>query len=95
MSDPIRPNHHRALMPTELCTPHTLEAIDVIEAWRLNFHLGNAIKYILRAGRKPDTHFSTDIEKAVWYLQRELSRPWTEEESWAESERVGKTPYDA
>lgn len=29
------------------------EAIKVIEAWALNFSLGNAVKYILRAGKKP------------------------------------------
>lgn len=45
------------------------EAIKIIEAHGLCFHLGNAIKYILRAGRKtPDSR--EDIEKAIWYLQR-------------------------
>ena len=56
------------------CPPHyiegrKLETIDVIEDWKLGFHLGNAIKYISRAGRK--THNPVeDIEKAVWYLNR-------------------------
>lgn len=49
-----------------------LEAIDVIEAFNLNFHLGNAVKYILRAGRKGDTN--TDLGKAKWYLEREIER---------------------
>lgn len=47
-----------------------IEAIDVIEAWNLDFHLGNALKYIARAGRKGDAR--EDIEKAVWYLERWL-----------------------
>ena len=47
------------------------EAIKIIEAYDLNFHLGNAIKYILRAGKKTDSP-SQDLEKAVWYLQRHL-----------------------
>jgi hypothetical protein len=49
-----------------------MEAIDVIEAFELGFNLGNAVKYILRAGRKGKR--GIDIEKAVWYLERELGR---------------------
>ena len=48
-----------------------LEAIDVIEAFGLGFNLGNTAKYILRAGRKGDA--TTDLEKAAWYLAREIS----------------------
>lgn len=46
------------------------EAIKVIEAWDLGFCLGNTIKYISRAGKKGST--IQDLEKAVWYLQREI-----------------------
>jgi hypothetical protein len=49
-----------------------LECIDIIEDFGLNFCLGNAVKYILRAGKKDPYH--QDIEKAIWYLQRELDR---------------------
>ena len=49
-----------------------LEAIDVIEAFELNYRLGNACKYILRAGRKDNA--IQDLQKAVWYLQREIKR---------------------
>lgn len=48
------------------------EAIKVIEAWGLGFHLGNAVKYIFRAGKKDQA--LTDLQKAVWYLQREINR---------------------
>ena len=44
------------------------EAIKVIEAWGLGFHLGNAVKYIARAGKKGD--MSEDLEKARWYIDR-------------------------
>ncbi len=45
------------------------EAIKVIEAWELEFHLGNVVKYISRAGKKtPD--ILQDLEKARWYLDR-------------------------
>lgn len=50
----------------------SIETIDVIESWGLGFHLGNAVKYISRAGRKGDK--STDLRKAQWYLARELER---------------------
>ena len=49
-----------------------IEAIDVIEAWDLNFSLGNAVKYICRAGRKEGASREQDLEKAKWYISREL-----------------------
>jgi hypothetical protein len=51
-----------------------LKAIDIIEAWKLNFSRGNAVKYILRAGEKPHADEIQDLEKAVWYLNREIAR---------------------
>ncbi len=50
-----------------------MEAIDVIEAFGLGFHLGNATKYILRAGRKT-ADAKQDINKAIWYLNRFLEK---------------------
>ena len=49
-----------------------IEAIDIIESWGLNFSLGNAIKYILRAPYK-DKQIE-DLEKAKWYIEREINR---------------------
>ena len=48
-----------------------VEAIAVIEAWQLGFALGNALKYIARAGRKGDR--LEDLRKARWYLEREIA----------------------
>lgn len=50
-----------------------MEAIDVIEAWGLNFHAGSALKYIARAGLKDDRR--QDLEKARWYLRRLVNWP--------------------
>lgn len=47
------------------------EAIKVIEAWKLNFNLGNAVKYLSRAGKKDDV--VDDLKKALWYIEREIS----------------------
>ena len=51
---------------------NTYEAIKVIEHYDLNFHLGNTVKYILRAGKKDDR--LQDLKKAMWYLQREIDK---------------------
>lgn len=48
----------------------TIEAIDVIEDWNLGFNIGNAIKYIARSEYKGNE--IEDLEKAVWYLNREI-----------------------
>jgi hypothetical protein len=48
------------------------ETIKVIENWQLDFHLGNALKYISRAGKKED--MLQDLEKAKWYLERKISQ---------------------
>ena len=49
-----------------------IEVIDAIEDWGLNFSLGNAIKYITRCEHKEDK--VKDLEKAKWYIQREIDR---------------------
>lgn len=48
------------------------EAIKVIEAWELGFCLGNAVKYIARAGKKDDAKTVEDLKKARWYLTRQI-----------------------
>ena len=64
MSDEINhPPHYRS---------GGVEAIDVIEAFDLNFRLANVVKYVLRAGRKGDRR--ADLEKAAFYLQREIDK---------------------
>jgi hypothetical protein len=48
------------------------EAIKVIEAWDLDFHLGNTVKYISRAGKKETNKELQDLKKALWYLERKI-----------------------
>ena len=50
----------------------TFEVIDIINDYGLNFELGNAIKYILRADKKGNK--KQDLEKSIWYLNHELSK---------------------
>jgi len=53
---------------------NTYEAIKVIEAWNLDFCLGNAVKYISRAGKKDASKELEDLNKAVWYLNRRIKQ---------------------
>lgn len=53
------------------------EAIKVIEAWGLGFCLGNVVKYVSRAGKKDPLKYKEDLEKAKWYLEREIERTKT------------------
>jgi hypothetical protein len=50
------------------------EAIKVIEAWDLDFNLGNTIKYISRAGKKNADTELEDLHKALWYLERAIDK---------------------
>lgn len=64
MSDPV--NHP----PHYTKHPSGIECIQVTE--HMNFCIGNAVKYLWRAGLKGDA--ITDLEKAVWYIKREIAR---------------------
>lgn len=49
------------------------EAIKVIDAWGLDFALGNTVKYISRAGKQSENALQ-DLKKAAWYLQHAIER---------------------
>jgi len=48
------------------------EAIKVIDNWKLGFSLGNAIKYISRAGKKNTNKEIEDLKKAIWYIEHHI-----------------------
>jgi hypothetical protein len=58
--------------PSHYTEGRKFEPIDVIEDWKLGFNLGNAVKYISRAGRKDNT--KQDLEKAIFYIQRVIKQ---------------------
>ena len=63
-NDPVnRPAHY---------TDGKIEVIDFIEDKKLGFCLGNAIKYIARAGKKDPTKEVEDLNKAKWYIERRI-----------------------
>lgn len=53
-------------------TDGKIEVIDFIEDKKLGFCLGNAIKYISRAGKKDPTKEVEDLKKAKWYIERRI-----------------------
>ena len=55
-----------------MATGNRAEVMDFIE--RFNFNLGNAIQCIARAGCKPASGIIAELEKAHWYLEREIER---------------------
>lgn len=63
--DPVnKPSHY---------TDGKIEVIDFIEDKQLGFHLGNAVKYISRAGKKGTNYTVQDLQKAKWYLERYIN----------------------
>lgn len=62
--------HDPVNSPSHYAEGRQYEPINVIEDWQLNYRLGNAVKYISRAGRKQDA--VEDLRKAVWYIEREI-----------------------
>lgn len=65
MSDQVnKPAHY---------TDGKIEVIDFIEDKSLGFNLGNSVKYISRAGKKDPAKKIEDLQKAAWYLNREIT----------------------
>lgn len=60
--------------PAHYAEGRKYEPIAVIEDWNLNFSWGSAVKYISRAGRKDKDKVIEDLQKAVWYINREIER---------------------
>lgn len=66
VNDPVnRPAHY---------TDGKIEVIDFIEDKNLGFSLGNAVKYIARAGKKDPNKEVEDLKKAKWYIERRISQ---------------------
>lgn len=64
MSDAVNhPSHY---------TDGTIEVIEYIEDKKLGYCLGNAVKYISRAGKKDPAKEIEDLQKADWYIKRRI-----------------------
>jgi len=65
-SDPVNhPAHY---------TSGKYECIEVIDDWKLGYCLGNAVKYICRAGKKDPNKTIEDLKKAKFYLEHEIKK---------------------
>lgn len=66
MHDPVNhPAHY---------TDGQIEVIDFIDDKQLSYCLGNAVKYISRAGKKDPAKTIEDLQKTVWYLNHEIEK---------------------
>lgn len=64
--------HDEINHPSHYGGDNIYEAIKVIDAWELDFTLGNCVKYICRAGKKTGHTLATDLRKARWYLDHKI-----------------------
>jgi hypothetical protein len=74
VAQPERRQEERIDHPSHYGGDTIYEVIKVIDAWQLGFSLGNAIKYIARAGKKFHTSDVEDLKKARWYIDHEIER---------------------
>ena len=80
MSDAVNhPSHY---------TDGNIEVIDFIEDKKLNYHRGNAVKYICRAGKKDPAKEVEDLQKAIWYINREIQRLEAQKQKDARAEEL-------
>ena len=54
-------------------TDGSIEVIEFIEDKQFGYHLGNAVKYISRAGKKDPAKEIEDLQKAIWYINRHIA----------------------
>ena len=70
MNDPVNhPAHYTS-------HPSGVECIDITE--HHTFNIGSAIKYLWRAGLKEKQDEIQDLQKAIWYINREIARKQNE-----------------
>ena len=69
-----------------------MTVMQIIRAYECNFAVGNVIKYMLRAGKKPDEDCMEDLQKALWYLKEEIDRITPEENRVIGANLGGKSP---
>ena len=69
-------------------TDGKIEVIDFIEDKKLNYHRGNAVKYICRAGKKDPAKEIEDLQKAAWYINREIQRLEAQKQKDARAEEL-------
>ena len=53
-------------------TSGKIEVIDFITDQKLTYCLGNAVKYVARAGKKDPNKTIEDLQKAVWYINQQI-----------------------
>ncbi len=66
MNSKINPKHYEVTVKG-----HTFEVADIMEAiFSQDMHLSQALKYLMRAGRKPDSTYVEDVSKCIWWCAK-------------------------
>lgn len=73
VSRTAQPKKHDAVNHPKHYTDGRIEVIEFIEDKKLDYHIGNAVKYVCRAGKKSPQTEVQDLQKAVWYINRKIS----------------------
>ncbi len=81
-NDPINPNHYKQ---------GKIEVIDFIEDQQMDFHIGNAIKYLCRFKHKGD--IVNDLKKAIWYIQRRIHSEEKNDVERTKPEQIIEVPH--
>lgn len=64
----VNPKHYSVMIDGR-----SIQVVDIIEAFVVDdAHLAQALKYLLRAGRKPESAYIKDVGKALWWLAKAL-----------------------
>ena len=91
VTEAAEPGKNTAVNHPSYYNTGSIEVIDFIEDQKLNFHLGNAVKYIIRAGKKNGEKEIEDLQKAKWYIARYIGLLEKRSESESEIESDRKT----
>jgi len=75
-------------------TYYTRGSIEVWDFIQLNYHLGNVVKYVCRAGHKDASTKRQDLKKAIHYLTNELQHTLPQLQSRGPSSRVPNSLWD-
>ena len=70
----VNPKHYKITLKNELGQTFECQAVDIIEAlYPDDAHMGHAMTYILRAGKKSSSSYIEDIAKCAWWCVRAVN----------------------
>ena len=87
----VKDKHDEQVNPKHYADLGYYAASHVIPEWGLGFELGNALKYIQRAGKKEGQSPIVDLKKAIWYIERHIHL--LDPENEPDPSGLGRAPF--